>query len=247
VKRVDYDTVAPTFDRRYAGQSYDQTEHALTEFLGTARQSVLEVGCGTGHWLKVAHASAALLVGVDRSLEMLRRARLTVPSALLVHATAEHLPIQSRSCDRVFCINALHHFPDQRGFIEECRRVLQRGGAFLTVGLDPHSGSDRWWVYDYFPSALEADRERYPSTQRIRELLLTAGFTSIRSAVVQHWPAARPFDAAVTAGLLERNSTSQLMVISDAAYRDGRRRLEAERPILRADLRLFGTWAELPR
>ena len=87
---------------------------------------------------------------------------------LLVRGTAERLPWADASFDRVFCVNALHHFFDARAFVTECRRVLRAGGGLLTIGLDPHTGLDRWWVYDFFPAALEADRQRYASTASIR-------------------------------------------------------------------------------
>ena len=116
----------------------------------------------------------------------------------------------------------------------------------MTIGLDPHDGGDQWWVYDYFPASLAADCERYPATRSIRELLAAAGFTDATRSIAQHMPAERPFAVAVEQGLLDRRSTSQLMVISDADYTAGRRRLEQERPVLRADLRLYMTTARVP-
>ena len=100
-------------------------------------------------------------------------------------------------------------------------------------------------MYDYFPEARAADLRRYLSTERIRAMLTGAGFVAPSSDVVQHLPAERGYDQAVAAGLLGRHSTSQLMVISDAAYEAGCRRLAEARPVLRSDLRLFGTWASV--
>ena len=247
VPRVDYDAVAAAFDKRYEHQRYEQVERAVRRFVETSdRAAVLEVGCGTGHWLASISGLATIVAGVDRSLEMLRRAVPTAPDALLAQATAEALPFGDARLDRVFCVNALHHFPDPPTFLIECRRLLRAGGAFLSIGLDPHTGVDRWWIYDYFPGALAADRRRYLPTPRLREMLVAAGFSAPRTEIVQHLPAERAFDVAVARGHLERHSTSQLMVISDAEYEAGMRRLREERPALRADLRLYATLAELP-
>jgi ubiquinone/menaquinone biosynthesis C-methylase UbiE len=38
------------------------------------------------------------------------------------------------SFDRLFCVNALHHFRDKRAFVVEARRVLRRGGRMMTIG-----------------------------------------------------------------------------------------------------------------
>jgi SAM-dependent methyltransferase len=174
---------------------------------------------------------------------MLERARVKAPTAMLVRGSAGALPWADGSIDRILCVNALHHFPDRRATLAECRRVLRSGGGVLTAGLDPHTGADEWWVYDYFPAARHADRLRYASTATIRAELVDAGFRRASTEVAQHLPVALPFDAAWEQGLVHRQSTSQLMVISDAEYGAGVDRLRAERPVLRADLRIYATTA----
>ncbi|HKW49579.1 MAG TPA: class I SAM-dependent methyltransferase [Gemmatimonadaceae bacterium] len=245
--RVDYDLVAADYDQRYERIDYSGIADALKRFLqSSAPPAVLEVGCGTGRWLALAAtAPSRVVAGLDRSWEMLVRGRRAAPQALIVRGVAEELPWASQSMDRVLCINAFHHFVDKSAFLRECRRVLRPGGMFLTVGVDPHLGTDRWWIYDYFPATLERDRERYANTELLRRELLDLGFASAFTEVVQHMRSERPLDVAVEKGLLERTSTSQLMVISDADYQSGLTRLRAERPMLRTDLRLYGTIASI--
>jgi ubiquinone/menaquinone biosynthesis C-methylase UbiE len=245
MKPVDYDRVAPEFDRRYARNQYEGTQNALIQFLGAGRPATLEVGCGTGHWLALIAPRLDTTVGLDPSSKMLERAGQAAPQALIVRARADRLPFADASFDRVFAINAFHHFQDHVAFVADCRRVLRPGGAFMTVGLDPSTGTDRWWVYDYFPAALAADRLRYPPTKRIREMLAAAGFVDAHTSIAQHMPAERSFEQAEHLGALERNSTSQLIVISDEEFELGIRRLRNERPVLRADLRLYATMAHI--
>ena len=52
---TDYDRIADRFDTRYAHYSYDGVRETLVNFLGPQPATVLEVGCGTGHWLAIAH------------------------------------------------------------------------------------------------------------------------------------------------------------------------------------------------
>ena len=140
--QVDYDAVAPEFDRRYAHNTFAGIERALARFVARTAPApavVIEIGCGTGHWLAFIAPLARAVVGVDRSWAMLERARMTASGAMLARATAEHLAFATGGFDRAFCINALHHFNDQRAFMKECRRILRPGGAFLSVGLDPHA------------------------------------------------------------------------------------------------------------
>jgi ubiquinone/menaquinone biosynthesis C-methylase UbiE len=244
MRPVDYDAVAPEYNRRYDTNEFDGIRATLRAFVAGATGITVEVGCGTGHWVAdLAGSSAHPVVGLDPSLGMLRRARDAMPLALLVRSAAEALPFSDGSIARLYCVNALHHFQKPSAFAAECRRVLRPGGGVLTIGLDPHVGTDQWWVYDYFPTALEADRLRYPSSARISEWFAAEGFERMTTAVAQRIPAVEPFDVALERGRVERASTSQLLVITDEAYAAGRAQLLAERPPLRADLRLYASTA----
>jgi ubiquinone/menaquinone biosynthesis C-methylase UbiE len=247
VRPVDYDSVASDYNRRYETNAFEGIRATLRGFVADSHGPVVEVGCGTGHWIgELAGAGVPYVVGLDLSLGMLRRARAALPLAPFVRGAAEALPFADGSLDRLFCVNALHHFPTPSRFIAECRRVLRPGGGVLTIGLDPHVGQDQWWIYEYFPSALDADRRRYPSAPTIRAWFAAEGFERRTTTIAQHIPGAEPFDLALERGRLDRNSTSQLLVISDEAYEAGRARLLAERPALRADLRLYASTAWAP-
>jgi SAM-dependent methyltransferase len=242
--RVDYDAIAETYDARYDRNRYGEVRDALMRFVGDATD-VLEVGCGTGHWLAELSGGRRFVVGLDPSIGMLRQAMGNAPSAMLIRGVAGALPTRSKAAERLFCINAFHHFPDKPAFVAEARRVLRDNGAIMLVGLDPHTGIDQWWVYDYFPSTLPIDLARYSPTAAIRAMLGEAGFSSIETTVAQHFPAAIPFDKALERGYLDRRSTSQLVVMADDEYRAGMERLSAERPMIRADLRVYSTIAAL--
>ena len=239
--RIDYDDIAASYDKRYDRNRYGGVSAALMRFVGDATD-VVEIGCGTGHWLA---EMGRRVVGVDPSVGMLTRASSNAPDALLVRGVAGSLPIRSASMDRVFAINAFHHFEDKGAFVAEARRVIRDDGAIMIVGLDPHTGSDQWWVYDYFPSTRPIDLARYASTSAIREMLAEVGFGSIETSVAQHFPASMPFENALERGYLDRGSTSQLAVMPDDEYRTGMERLRAERPMIRADLRVYSTVGHL--
>ena len=65
---VDYDSVANTYDRRYDNNDYSGIEAALGAFMGPTHDGrVLEVGCGTGHWLRLLGARGIRAAGLDVS------------------------------------------------------------------------------------------------------------------------------------------------------------------------------------
>src|SRR5438128_2808085 len=108
-RSVDYDLIAKTYDRRYQENDYSGVEAALIAFVGEQfDQRVLEVGCGTGHWLRCFGGTGIRVTGLDASAQMLAYAKTQAPRAALAQGSAERLPWAGESFDRVFCINALH-------------------------------------------------------------------------------------------------------------------------------------------
>jgi SAM-dependent methyltransferase len=255
-RSVDYDRIAKNYDRRYRENDYSGVEAALIAFVGEHQgQSVLEVGCGTGHWLRFVGGSAIDVMGLDASAQMLGHAKTQAPRAALAQGSAECLPWANESFDRVFCINAFHHFQDKVVFLTEARRVLRPGGTMMTVGLDPHTGVDQWYIYDYFPNVLEIDRRRYPPSIQIREWMRAAGFADCVTRQIQHLPGRLDARASLENGRLDKSVTSKLSVLTDEEYRQGinrvREAVEAaeargEALYLCADLRVFATFGAVP-
>jgi ubiquinone/menaquinone biosynthesis C-methylase UbiE len=246
---TNYDAVAAGYDVRYRTYDYAEIKGALRTFLESATPpAIVEIGCGTGFWLRALIGQGAPIVGLDSSSEMIQRARGS--GAMLVRGRAEELPFGDRSVDRIICINALHHFSDRSRFFEESRRILRAGGGLFNVGLDPHAERDSWWVYDYFPEARRIDFERYTAVRAIRGELVKADFTWSESCEVQTFehlmPAARAFER----GLVARSFTSQLAVLTDEEFEAGVARIRGamaesaksgDELMLASELHLFAT------
>ena len=164
-----------------------------------------------------------LLAGVDPSAPMLARARPAAPGARLVRASADALPWRDASFDRLFCVNALHHFPDRARFFAEARRVLRPGGGLLTIGKDPHTDRDDWWVYDYFEETRAIDRERYARVRTLRGEMALAGFAWTESMEADHIEVLYPAADALVNGAVDAAFTSQLTVLSDEEFQRGAR------------------------
>jgi SAM-dependent methyltransferase len=223
-ERVDYDRVAPSYDERYRhGDPTDVAELVRRIAAGSSR--VLEVGCGTGHWLPMIGACGCQTFGLDRSRGMLERARTAgVP---LVQADACRLPLRGGSLDAILCINALHHFGDGRGFVAGAFGALRPRGSLVIAGMDPAAGLDRWYLYDYFPGTLQTDEARYPPAATIAGWMNGAGF-----AVVERGLATRLHGVARGAEvhgdpILSRHGTSQLSLLSDGEFAAGMQRIDA--------------------
>jgi len=227
--RVDYDRIAHLYD----SQPY-RTKSADPELLAFLRQrnspqppNLLDIACGTGNQL-IADRDAvpgALLVGVDASSGMLRQARAKAPDIAWVRADAALPPLASGSFDFIACQFAFHHFRDKPGMLAEALRLLRSGGQFVLHNMCPEECPD-WIYYEYFPAARETDRRDFWPVGKIVATLKEAGFASVMVGYEHvHFEQNLP-DWLVT--LRRRDICSQLLMISDADYSAGLRRLEAE-------------------
>jgi ubiquinone/menaquinone biosynthesis C-methylase UbiE len=247
VRRVDYDRVAADYDRRYR----DGEPAGLAAFVRACvaeahDRPVLEVGCGTGRWLVEADGAAARPIGVDPSVAMLERARRRVPSAHLIRARAEALPLAAGGCGAVLCVYVVHHLDDPLRAVAEATRVLAPGGTLSILALAPHDGSDRWYVYDHFDGTREADLERYPTTAGIAGWMTKAGLAHVQTSVAARITAEAAGSAVFDDPILTRHGTCQLSLLSDEAFEAGMERIRrgaaaATSATFTTDLRIFAT------
>ena len=98
---------------------------------------VLDVGCGTGKAVAELRARGLLVTGVDRSEEMLARARQRFPHGDFRAASAEALPFSDGALQAYRAERLYTHIAQPQRALAEARRVLAAGGLFVVV--DPES------------------------------------------------------------------------------------------------------------
>lgn len=223
---VNYNAVAPNYNARYA---QNPLAGVAREFRALVAQSgardVLEVGCVTGRWVIELQPLVRRIAGLDFSFGMLQQARTQDAGLLVMNGDANHLPFPSASFDLVLSVNALQHYADPRAFVSEARRLLRVGGALAIVNLDPHIGRDRWYLYDYFEGVHAADLRRFPSSGALLDWMLAAGFTRTEWRVAEHIRQEFVGQEILDNPFTQKHGSSQLAMLSAAAYADGLNRL----------------------
>jgi len=224
---LNYDRIAATYHRRYAVSRLAGVQAGL-ELLArqSSAQRVLEVGCGTGHWLGILQPFVRQAVGVDMSRPMLGQAQARDVPAGLVQGRAGRLPFSNATFDLVVCVNALHHFDSVTGYLRDACRLLRPGGALAIVGLAPHGRKADWYLYEYFVGAFETDLRRFPTWGRLVDELVGLGVSRITWEWAERIEKTYFGREVLEDPFLDRDSTSQLALLSAEAYAAGRRRLE---------------------
>ena len=225
---VDYDQLASTYDRRFAGGEQSGIAKALLAFCKKLDpRSVLEVGCGTGRWLAELRARYAAAGtkhqhhGLDLSTAMLAEARIRDSGLNLSRGRASRLPFLPSTFDLVYCVNALHHYVRPQEFIFEARRLLRPGGALAVFGMDPRPERCTWYVYRFFEGTHVTDLRRYPAWGTVLDWMIAAGFEQIHWRVVERYDHIYAGEAVFEDPFLKKKSTSQLFLLSDEAYNEG--------------------------
>lgn len=158
---------AGDFDYEAAGAGYARlrrTDPRLAAVvhgaLGAAR-TVLNVGAGSGSY----EPEDRYVVAVEPSAAM--RAQRP-PDRPAVDAVAEALPFDSGSFDAAMAMITVHQWPDLERGLGELRRVAR--GPVVVLTFDPDALTD-FWLADYVPELLEAERPRMPAIARIAAAL----------------------------------------------------------------------------
>ena len=121
-----------------------EVESAMAELLGDAPvRSLVDIGTGTGRMLELFGRRAGAALGIDRSSEMLRLARVKLTGRGLEHAELRQadlyaLPLNDEAADLAIVHHVLHFAQQPGAAIAEAARVLSPGGRLLIADFAPH-------------------------------------------------------------------------------------------------------------
>jgi ubiquinone/menaquinone biosynthesis C-methylase UbiE len=134
-----YNTLSGSYDELY-GKEQSIKYAKVLEVLGDRHFRVLvDVGCGTGTFLKQAEKIYEYAIGIDLSTKMLRIARERgTPNTDYVLASSSSLPLRDDSSDGVVSISTAKAEQNLPGFIDGLERISQKNSFMaLTVFQRP--------------------------------------------------------------------------------------------------------------
>jgi ubiquinone/menaquinone biosynthesis C-methylase UbiE len=173
-----FDRRAPRYEAGWRGgwhQEIGRRTVAIALACNPEPARVLDVGCGTGHLLRLLASrlpGALQLVGVDpapRMVEVARAAQTGDARIRILAGAAEELPFAESSFDLVVSATSFDHWADQGAGLRECARVLAPGGWLVLTDLFTP------WLW---PTLLLGGRDRARTRASATRLVTEAGFRS---------------------------------------------------------------------
>ena len=172
---VYYNKISGSYDSGRVASS--ESVEKLVRLLSIGNDSViLDMGCGTGNYLRALKPAAQNVIGIDLSEGMLEQARSKHSDLLCGDVT--RLPFAAETFDGVIAMQVLHHVSEKEQFLSEAQRVLRKG-ASIALNTCSHQQIRTFWLYHYFPGGLAVDLGRIPDSPEIATLLVKSGFRNV--------------------------------------------------------------------
>jgi len=120
-----------------------EVESAIDEALGDQHLGrLVDIGTGTGRMIELFGPRASQAIGIDRSSEMLRLARVKLEAAGIASSLRQGdmyaLPLADEVADTIVIHQVLHYAHSPAAAIAEAARVLAPGGTLLVVDFAAH-------------------------------------------------------------------------------------------------------------
>ena len=158
---------------------------------------VADIACGEGYLSVESAQWARRVVGIDRSAEVLKRARALAARRGAANITwkrgdMEKVPLGDASVDVALLSQALHHAVNPARAVAEAARVVRPGGRVLVLDLRRH---DQEWVRDRV-----GDRWLGFTDEELEGLLAGAGLDAVTVRVGSRLPG-DPFTVLIASGI----------------------------------------------
>ncbi|MCX7796477.1 MAG: methyltransferase domain-containing protein [bacterium] len=186
-------------------------------------QKVLEIGCGTGNYIIALNSLKGCQAwGIDISEEMLSIAQNRTSNVDFRVQDAINIDFPSEFFDFIFSVNVIHHIKDYQKYYREAYRVLKYGGVIVTITDSEWILRNRKPLTFYFPETLEVDLKRYPSIEKLKNIMKEIGFQNIGEEITEY------YYYLTDIGAYREKSFSSLNLISEEAFRKGIERMERD-------------------
>jgi ubiquinone/menaquinone biosynthesis C-methylase UbiE len=173
--KTDYSKIADRYDNNKLRHDIPKDDLINDIYLGNNKSiSILDLACGTGNYIETQQKYYSNFdikwYGLDLSQDMLNKANEKNLKAKLILGDVTNLPFANETFDYIKLRFAFHHFQNKERALAEMKRVLKYNGI-LSIHNLCHDYMKSSWVYKYFPSSIEVDKDRFVDTKDLYKML----------------------------------------------------------------------------
>ena len=154
----------------------------IIQYLGDARSAVpapklLEIGCGLGNFLYVAHQAGFDVYGIDVSESAVAHANAALGQERAGVGLLENLDIEPQTYDIVVLADVIEHVRDPRAFLDHVQTLIKPGGIIFMAAPSLDSLTAKlmgpYWI------EFKLEHLFYFNRKTILRLLRTCGFSDV--------------------------------------------------------------------
>lgn len=190
VVEKEFDTLAPEYEENRLADWYQAHAEEILKHCSTLEAGdVLDVGCGTGHFLRayVQNNPGVRAVGIDISSEMIKVAKnkaraVSLDQIEFIHAdweTVEPDLLKAYDFKIIFCANAFHYFKQPKAATLKLQEQLGTDGTLYLLERNK-SRSLLTFVWGVLHKVLIKDQVIFYKTSELLEICEKAGFSKVK-------------------------------------------------------------------
>ena len=190
VVEQEFDALAAEYENNrlaswYQAHADEMLQHCITIEEG----DILDIGCGTGHFLReyLKGKPGLKAVGVDVSSSMIVEASRKAQEAGLenlkfIHADWESMslaPLSGYNFNIIFCANAFHYFTDPQAASDKLYKLLSDGGMLYVLERNK-ARSLLTLFWGFLHSTFIKDQVVFYKNSELINFFEKSGFTGVR-------------------------------------------------------------------
>ncbi|HBI17450.1 MAG: Methyltransferase type 11 [Candidatus Moranbacteria bacterium GW2011_GWF2_34_56] len=176
----DYEALFYKFPNQTAKQENETLESFILKHISKTSR-ILEIGCGSGHWMKVVTMRNCNVFGIDIDYDRLILANKSQKGKLVL-SDAKHLPFRDASFNVALLLWTIQEISDDLVFarvLEEIARIIAYGGNLIIAENRTYNFSgagEKSFLGIIHKGVLENKRLRLFSKNSLDECLETFNF-----------------------------------------------------------------------
>ena len=163
------------------GINYNQTRKAdpylteqLLKHLNPNKKGIyLDIGCGTGNYTNALQEKGFQFIGIDPSIEMLKKAQSKNQNITWKIGAAEKTDLQQQSIDGIVGTLTIHHWTNLTRAFSELNYILKPNGKIVIFTSTPLQMKG-YWLNHYFPKMLEDSMAQMPTLEAVKKVMTLA-------------------------------------------------------------------------